>query len=129
MYLGAKPELFKRAAEMRKNPTQAEKVLWKQLRKFRSNGFTFRQQHPIDLFIADFYCHRLRLIIEVDGEIHFSDQAREYDDGRTAELEKFGIKIIRFSNEEVLSDQQLVLEKVTKIIEELASPSLPGEGE
>jgi very-short-patch-repair endonuclease len=70
MYFGAKPELFKRALEMRKKPTEAEKILWKHIRTFRSEGYIFRRQHPIDIFIADFYCPKLKLVIEVDGEIH-----------------------------------------------------------
>ena len=74
MYFGAKPDLFRIALSMRNNPTEAEKVLWKHLKKFRSEEFIFSRQHPIDIFIADFYCHKLKLIIEVDGEIHFNDQ-------------------------------------------------------
>jgi very-short-patch-repair endonuclease len=59
MYFGAKPELFRLAKEMRNNPTDAEKILWEYLREFRSAGYTFRRQHPIDIFIADFYCHKI----------------------------------------------------------------------
>jgi very-short-patch-repair endonuclease len=129
MYFGANPELFKLAREMRKNPTESEKILWKHLRKLRADGFTFRQQHPIDIFIADFYCHRFKLIIEVDGEIHFNDQAMEHDDGRTGELERFGIKVIRFTNEEVIKYQELIIAKIKKNITELSSPALPGAGD
>jgi very-short-patch-repair endonuclease len=75
IYFGAKPYLFRLALTKRNDPTEAEKVLWKHLKKFRQTGFIFRRQHPIDIFIADFYCHKLKLIIEVDGEIHFNDQA------------------------------------------------------
>jgi very-short-patch-repair endonuclease len=105
MYLGAKPELFSLAERMRRNPTKAEFLLWKQLKKFRLTGFVFRRQHPIDFYIADFYCHRLKLVIEVDGEIHLADPVREHDDSRTGELERLGIKIIRFTNKEVISNQ------------------------
>jgi very-short-patch-repair endonuclease len=75
MNLRAKPELFKFAREMRKNPTETEKLLWNILRKFRSKGYILRRQHPIDLFIADFYCHKLKLIVEVDGPIHEEEEA------------------------------------------------------
>ena len=70
MFFGAKAELFALALQMRKNPTEAERAMWKILRKFRHSGFPFRRQHPIEFYIADFYCHNLRLVIEVDGEIH-----------------------------------------------------------
>ena len=124
MYFGAKVELFQRAADMRKNPTKAEKMLWKFLRKFRSTGFIFRQQHPIDIFIADFYCHTLKLIIEVDGEIHSSDEAQRYDDGRTGELEKLGLCVIRFTNDEVINNQEHVQKEIFKYI---PGKSLPSE--
>ena len=90
MYYGAKPELFRLAKSMRNNSTKAEENLWKQLKKFRKEGFVFRRQHPIDIFITDFYCHKLKLVIEVDGEIHNEIQIQEYDDGRSGELEKYG---------------------------------------
>ena len=64
-------------------------------------GLRFKPQHPIDIFIADFYCHPLKLVIEIDGGIHKSVDQREYDIGREAELEYWGIKVIRFTNEEV----------------------------
>ena len=129
MYFGAKPELFIYALEMRKYPTEAEKALWNYLRKFRNIGYIFRRQHPIDLFIADFYCHRLKLVIEVDGEIHSNELSIEYDDGRTGELEKFGIRVVRFTNEEVLNNQELVIAKIRNYIDELSSPALPGAGD
>ncbi|HNW57074.1 MAG TPA: endonuclease domain-containing protein [Bacteroidales bacterium] len=104
MHFGAKARIFKFAQEMRKNPTESEYVLWKNLKKFRAEGYIFRRQHPIDIFIADFYCHKLRLVIEVDGEIHNNEQSLEHDEGRTGELEKLGIKTIRFTNEQVLKN-------------------------
>ncbi|MDQ1332945.1 MAG: hypothetical protein QG576_980 [Bacteroidota bacterium] len=77
MYFGAKPELFRLAQKMRNKPTKAEKILWEKLKQFRKDGYTFRRQHPIDIFIVDFYCHKLKLVIEVDGEIHSGQQAQE----------------------------------------------------
>jgi very-short-patch-repair endonuclease len=129
MYYGAKPHLFTLASEMRKNPTDAEKKLWNILRKYRPSGFIFRQQHPIYLFIADFYCHKLRLVIEVDGGVHFNDYSLEKDDGRTGELEKFGVKVIRFTNEHILNDQDTVIKEINDFITELSSPALPGAGD
>ena len=111
MHAGAKAELFKFARELRKNQTESEKILWKILREFRSGGCIFRRQHPIDIFIADFYCHKLRLIVEVDGEVHFNEEAQELDDGRSAELEKLGIRVLRFTNEQVINNKDIVVKK------------------
>lgn len=129
MYFGAKPDLSKLAKEMRKNPTQSERVLWNILRKYRIKGFLFRQQHPIYIFIADFYCHKIKLVVEVDGDVHFNDESQEHDDGRTGEMEKFGIKVIRFTNEQVLYNQDIILKQINEFITEVASPALLGAGD
>lgn len=126
MYIDAKPELFRLASRMRKKPTEAEQVLWKYTRKYRSGGFVFRRQHPIDFFIADFYCHKVKLVIEVDGEIHADVNVREYDENRSGELEKFGITVIRFRNEEILNNIEHVLSIICLKIDELASPAHNG---
>ena len=128
MYFGAKPDLFRLAEDMRKNPTCAENILWKQLKKFRLEGFTFRRQHPIDIFIADFYCHKIKLVIEVDGEVHLNNQTQEYDDGRTGELERFGIRVIRFTNDQVLKNQEFVMDQIKSSINEIILPRSPGSG-
>ena len=60
--------------------------MWKILRKFRHSGFPFRQQHPIEFYIVDFYCHKLRLVIEVDGGIHTEKEIQKLDEGRTGKL-------------------------------------------
>jgi len=117
MFFGAKAELFSLALQMRNNPTEAERVMWKILRKFRQSGFPFRRQHPIEFYIADFYCHNLRLVIEVDGEI------QSHDEGRTGELERFGIKVLRFTNNQILHDSDLVVEKINATIKELTTTS------
>jgi very-short-patch-repair endonuclease len=70
MYYGATPETFEKAKVLRDTLTKAEKLLWNNLKGKKLMGFRFRRQHPIDIFIADFYCHELKLVIEVDGEIH-----------------------------------------------------------
>ena len=114
---------------MRKNATEAEKILWKHIKKFRSAGYVFRRQHPIDFYIADFYCHKLKLVIEVDGEIHDIEETREHDDGRTGHLEHFGIKVIRFTNDEVLGNEELVIKQIRKYLDESASPALLGAGD
>ena len=123
MFFGAKAELFTLAWQMRKNPTEAERVLWKILRKFRHSGFLFRRQHPIEFYIADFYCHNLRLVIEVDGEIHTEKETQNHDEGRTGELERYRIKVIRFTNNQILHENNTVVEKINATIKELAITS------
>ncbi len=129
MYFGAKPELFARAELMRKKSTEAETILWKCLKKMRSEGFIFRRQHPIDIFIADFYCHRLKLVIEVDGGVHLNEEAKQYDDGRTGELERFGITVIRFTNDQVINNRDFVVKQIQDIINDQSSPALLGAGD
>ncbi len=107
-------ELQSAAQHLRKNPTEAEAVLWQALRAEKLDGFKFRRQHPIGRFIADFYCSQCKLIIEVDGDIH--DEQKEQDAARTAEIEKFGVRVIRFSNDEVLENLTAVIEKIRQAL-------------
>ena len=112
MFYGAKPKIFEKARELRNTSTLAEKALWKHIRNKKLSGFAFRRQHPIDIYIVDFYCHIKKLAIEVDGEIHNSRFAKEKDEGRTAEIEQFGINLIRFTNKEVLENISQVLKTI-----------------
>ena len=116
MYFNARPSTMEAARLLRKQTTQIEEILWEKLKGKQIFGLRFRRQHPIDLFIADFYCHKVRLVVEIDGEIH--NYQREYDIGRTAELEKFDIKVIRFSNEEVILDIEKVISKIKMTVKE-----------
>ena len=93
--------------------------MWKILRKFRNSGFPFRRQHPIEFYIADFYCHKLKLVIEVDGEIHTEKEIQKHDEGRAGELERLGIKVLRFTNDQILYDSDLVVEKINATIKYL----------
>ncbi len=112
MFYGAKPYLFEKAKLLRKNTTEAEKRLWSKLNKKQLLGYRFKSQHPIDHYIVDFYCHQLKLVVEVDGGIHKSKDQQEYDINRSGDLEEFGLKIIRFQNEEILSSLNDVLDKL-----------------
>jgi very-short-patch-repair endonuclease len=94
--------LVERAREMRKNPTLAESKIWYGcLRMFK---YRILRQRPIDHYIVDFYCPKLKLVIEIDGDSHDPDDAKDYDDARTAVLEGYGLKVIRFSNNEILDN-------------------------
>ncbi|MTK53170.1 DUF559 domain-containing protein [Paludibacter sp.] len=116
MYYNAQPTIFARAKELRENMTPAEAVLWERL-KCNQLGVRFKAQHPIDIFIADFYCHRAKLIVEVDGKIHAAQL--DYDDGRTAELERLGLIVIRFTNKEVLTDVGRVIQQIKERLNNL----------
>jgi len=116
MFFGAKPDIFRKAEILRSNMTEAEKILWEKLRK-NQLGVRFKAQHPIESFIADFYCHKKKLVIEVDGEYHVKQ--KEYDEGREAEIEKYGITIIRFNNSEVFVDLENVMEKIKEQLSSL----------
>ena len=88
-----------RARELRKEMTPAEKLLWERLRNRQLGGYKFRRQAPMGTYIADFYCAARRLIVELDGKIH--DSQEEYDCVRTEMMESFGYRVIRFRNSEV----------------------------
>ena len=109
MFYGASPEIFRRALELRKNMTKAEKKLWAALRRKQVNGKRFRRQHPIGKFIVDFYCHEVKLVIELDGSIHNFQEQKEYDLGRSEDIQQLGIKIIRFTNKQVMNNLNKVI--------------------
>ncbi len=120
------------ARKMRKHPTKAEKKIWDELLKGDGmEGLRFLRQKPLEHFIADFYCSSLRLVIEVDGESHA--KTIDYDKYRTEEIEKYNIKVIRFSNDEVMDAIEQVKVKLKNEIEKRKielenSPSLIKEG-
>jgi very-short-patch-repair endonuclease len=106
-------EKLQRARELRREMTPAEKVLWQELRADKL-GVHFRRQQVIAGFIVDFYCHKAALVIEVDGDIH--DLQKEDDAKRDKVLSEMGLKIVRFTNNEVLKNLSLVVEKVKKLV-------------
>jgi very-short-patch-repair endonuclease len=119
MYFGAKPHIFKLARELRKTETEAEKKLWSHLNKNQLLGLQFRRQHPISRFVADFYCPKLKLIIEVDGSIHDIPEYQAHDIGRSEVLSDFGITIIRFTNEQILLEIDSTLKQIRIICDHL----------
>ncbi|OOG72282.1 endonuclease domain-containing protein [Algoriphagus sp. A40] len=112
-FYGASPEIHRRAKELRRTLTTAETKLWELLKNKNLTSLKFRRQHPIGPYIADFYCHSLRLVIELDGGVHDTIDQIERDKGREFELRNLGLRIIRFQNDEVLSN----LDQVRKVIE------------
>ncbi|HOO98372.1 MAG TPA: endonuclease domain-containing protein [Bacteroidales bacterium] len=119
MYFGATPDVFKKAKELRKFETEAEKILWSRLSKNQFLGLHFRRQHPINRFIADFYCARLKLVIEVDGSIHDIPENEEYDIGRSEILNELGITVIRFTNDQIMKNLTDVITEIESIVNEI----------
>jgi very-short-patch-repair endonuclease len=103
-----------RARESRRMMTPAERLLWEKLRGHQMSGFKFRRQHPIGSYIVDFYCPAKHLGIEVDGDSH--EEQIEYDRKRTAILNKFGINVIRFTNQQVHEGVEAVLNEIQKVL-------------
>ena len=118
MHYGASKEIFEFAEKLRKNMTEAEKIVWERVCKNQLDT-RIRRQHPLWKFIADFYCHELKLIIEIDGDIHLSKEHREYDIDREVTLNEFGIEIIRFTNNQVMNETDKVIAAIKKKIDEL----------
>ncbi|RCW27036.1 endonuclease domain-containing protein [Marinilabilia salmonicolor] len=115
LFYGASQLIIERAGALRKNMTPAEMRLWKFLKNKQILKLRFRRQHPIDIFIADFYCHQIILVVELDGEIHNNNETHEYDENRTSELERLGITVIRFKNHEVMENLEEVIFKLKEI--------------
>ena len=98
--------------------TVTEKIIWERLCK-NQLGVRIRRQHPVWKYIADYYCHELKLVIEIDGGIHLSKENKEYDVGREITLSEFGIEIIRFTNDQLTNEIEHVIEVIGEKIAEL----------
>jgi len=116
------PKLKTYARELRKNSTLAEVLFWKAI-KGKSYGVEFHRQVPIDEYIVDFFCHELKLVIELDGAIHAEDDVIEKDIRRQARLEELGLKVVRIRNNVVkyhmLDALEYLMEEIAKRKQEL----------
>ena len=110
MYYGAVPFTFGKASHLRSKLTPEEAMLWERLKGKQICNTRFRRQHPINMFIADFYCHAVKLVVELDGGIHF--QQTGYDKERTQILKEFGIDVVRFPNSEILRNIDNVIVQI-----------------
>ena len=117
MFYGAQMELFKFAERMRLAPTEGEKTMWDLLKSEFVSLHKFRRQHPIATFIADFYSHKLKLVIEIDGGYHLNLDQKEYDDFRDEDMAALGISVIRFTNDDIINRQNIVKSKLINKIE------------
>src|SRR5258705_13875230 len=123
MHYGATMEIFQIAERLRREMTAAEKIVWDRVCK-KQLGVRIRRQHPVWQFIADFYCHEVKLVIEIDGGIHLHSENKEYDISRDIILKKFQIEILRFTNDEVTNEPDLVIEKIKRTIALLKQKSV-----
>ena len=115
-YFGASPEILRIAGELRHSLTSAEKQLWTQLRKKQLKGHRFRRQHAISEFVVDFFCYDSMLAIELDGGVHEDPSQKERDFERTNYLNRLGITLIRFRNDQVFNEMNNVLETIIKFL-------------
>jgi len=116
--------LLDKAREMRKNPTEAESVLWNYLSDNKM-GVHFRRQHPVFGYIPDFVCISKRLIVEVDGGYHLEGEQQEKDTERTKYINEVGYVVLRFTNDEVIGNIDGVLEEIADTIEDQQSNQTP----
>jgi very-short-patch-repair endonuclease len=113
-------KLRSNARALRRNSTDAERILWSELRDHRLNGASFRRQVPIQNYIADLVRHAAMLVIELDGGQHFSDQAEQADAARSAAIETQGFMVLRFGNHDVMTNRAGVLETIAAAVAERA---------
>ena len=109
------PKLIERARELRHNMTTQERRLWYCF--LRNHSLKFYRQRPIGGYIADFYCRKLKLVIEIDGQQHYNANSIEYDKVRNEYMNTLGLKVIRFNNHEIDCDFQNVCTKINRIVE------------
>ena len=103
--------MFELAEELRAKMTEAEEVFWNII-KINEWHLKFRRQHPISNYIADFYCHNVKLVIELDGGYHENKEVKIYDEARENDIKQYGITVLRFKNEEVFNNTDAVLSKI-----------------
>ncbi len=118
MHFGAIKPIFENAAFLRKNMTHEEKIVWGYICNNQLD-FKFRRQHPIWMYIADFYFHELKLVIEIDGGIHNREDVKTNDTIRENDLTDFGITVIRFTNDEIKFTINKVIAEIRNTIENI----------
>ncbi|TAL59768.1 MAG: DUF559 domain-containing protein [Bacteroidetes bacterium] len=111
MFYKASPLIFKKAEELRSNLTPAEDMLWNYIGQGQL-GIKFRRQHPASIYILDFYAHRIKLALEIDGSIHANEDVKHNDEKRQSHLESLGIHFLRFSNQQVLTQLDSTLDSI-----------------
>jgi len=118
-------KLKQRSRQLRREQTDAEKKLWQLLHDRQLNGAKFRRQHVIGNTILDFYCHAVKLAIELDGDQHAEPEQQAHDVRRTAFLEQEGIRVLRFWNNDVLVNERGVLQVIDEMLQSMRPSSKP----
>jgi ATP-dependent helicase HrpA/adenine-specific DNA-methyltransferase len=116
--MAADPRLIEFARRMRREPTPAEEAMWRMLRNRQLAGYKFRRQHPVGLYIADFYSAAAGLVLELDGDSHTTEEGMEHDRIRHAYLQSLGLAVVRFWNFEVKENPDAILERVGELCEQ-----------
>ena len=111
MFYKAHPLIFKRADELRNRSTPSENLLWNHIGQGQL-GIKFRRQHPASIYVLDFYAHKIKLAIEIDGNIHNLEKVKQNDLERQNHLESLGIYFLRFTNEQVLTELEFVIKQI-----------------
>jgi len=125
-----------RARELRVSSTPAEQALWERLRNRRCHGLRFRRQHTVGIFITDFYCHELKLVVELDGGVHSDPRQIAHDQNRDIYLSQRGLKVLRFPNQQVFESPEVILNAIAQVAQRPSPPDPlshphtlpPGEG-
>jgi very-short-patch-repair endonuclease len=121
-YINNRKYLLQKRRDLRNNPTDAEKYLWRELKNRQLCGRKFRRQHSVGNYIIDFYCPEEKLAIEVDGEQHSYGEQLKYDEERTRYLQTFGIVVLRIKNTDVLFSRDEVVKRIEKYIKMESTP-------
>ncbi len=114
-----KAKLKQTARQLREHMTDAEKCLWTKIRMKQLMGYQFYRQKPVGDYIVDFFCPRAKLVVEVDGSQHLSDEIHEYDQNRDEYMSSLGLRVLRFNNNDVLANINGVVERILESLEEL----------
>lgn len=114
MFYEAHGSIFNNARMLRGSQTAAEKLLWMHVKENKLNGLRFKRQHPVSTFIADFYFHKAKLVIEIDEVYHNSAKQRISDSNRDAVMAELGLKVLRFTEQEVIHYIDEVLNRIKK---------------
>ena len=118
MFYNADPLIFENAKQLRRRLTPAEQTFWLRLKE-RFPEYKFRKQHPISIYITNFYCHKLKLVIEIDGSVHDSAEAKVNDEQRQKDLENLDLTVIRFTNDQIKIVDENIFEIISSTIEKL----------
>jgi cyclase len=125
MFYGASPLIFAKAKQLRNHVTHTEMILWGRLKE-SFPAFKFRRQHPISIYITDFYCHSLKLVIEIDGNVHLLDKVKKHDEVRENDLKSFGLTVMRFTTQDISKELESVINCIQNFILNAKQTPPPG---